>query len=255
MNKISCKVMDDLLPLYADEAVSEDTRALVEEHLSGCSRCREELKKLREPLVLPDPRPAREQDADNLKKLRGALSRKRRRAALLAVCLTLLVLAIGWLLRQPRSLEAALGDDQTFAAGQILVQSELGHDRTLVLYENKYRQELQLGVLEKQGPFWRSLHRTGSLALAEAGPLEEGDLRANLMISWYDREHPERCVLAGIAYDEEVDRISYAGEDLQRADVSGLTLFYGTSEAEYEVYRLFDENGRELEHIHGFYVD
>lgn len=33
MNKISCNVIQDLLPLYMDQVVSEYSRILVEEHL------------------------------------------------------------------------------------------------------------------------------------------------------------------------------------------------------------------------------
>ena len=37
--KLSCDVIRDLLPLYADRAASADTAALVEEHLASCPAC------------------------------------------------------------------------------------------------------------------------------------------------------------------------------------------------------------------------
>ena len=40
MNKISCNVIQDIMPLYVDEIVSEDTKKLVEEHLKECEDCR-----------------------------------------------------------------------------------------------------------------------------------------------------------------------------------------------------------------------
>ena len=43
---LSCDVIRDLLPLYADRAASADTAALVEEHLASCPACREELRRL-----------------------------------------------------------------------------------------------------------------------------------------------------------------------------------------------------------------
>ena len=46
--KTSCPVIKDLLPLYADDAASPATRALVEEHLKECPDCAEILKKLTE---------------------------------------------------------------------------------------------------------------------------------------------------------------------------------------------------------------
>lgn len=44
---MDCDVIRDLLPLYADDACSEKSRALVNEHLLDCADCREMLQKLR----------------------------------------------------------------------------------------------------------------------------------------------------------------------------------------------------------------
>lgn len=41
MNK--CNVIKDLLPLYADEVCSEDSREMVEEHIASCKDCKQEL--------------------------------------------------------------------------------------------------------------------------------------------------------------------------------------------------------------------
>ena len=41
---ISCNVMDDLLPLYAENMVSQDTADLVRDHLAACAVCREKMK-------------------------------------------------------------------------------------------------------------------------------------------------------------------------------------------------------------------
>lgn len=49
--KISCDVIRDLLPLYAEDMVSADSRKIVEEHLWGCQSCMEALYKLREPVM------------------------------------------------------------------------------------------------------------------------------------------------------------------------------------------------------------
>ena len=48
MNNMDCDVIRDLLPLYADEACSEKSRALVNEHLLDCAECREILNKIKE---------------------------------------------------------------------------------------------------------------------------------------------------------------------------------------------------------------
>ena len=44
MKEIECDVIRDLLPLYADEACSEKSRALVYEHLLDCPDCRKMLQ-------------------------------------------------------------------------------------------------------------------------------------------------------------------------------------------------------------------
>ena len=45
--KNSCNVIRDLLPLYADDACSDDSRKLVEEHLAECPACGGILRRLR----------------------------------------------------------------------------------------------------------------------------------------------------------------------------------------------------------------
>lgn len=42
MNKISCNTIRDILPLYVDEVVSENTRTMVVEHLGQCAECRKQ---------------------------------------------------------------------------------------------------------------------------------------------------------------------------------------------------------------------
>ena len=40
---ISCDIIKDLLPLYHDEVCSDDSKTMIEEHLSHCENCRNEL--------------------------------------------------------------------------------------------------------------------------------------------------------------------------------------------------------------------
>lgn len=47
--KNECNIIRDLLPLYAENMVSFDTAAFVEEHLKGCEACRKELERAKEP--------------------------------------------------------------------------------------------------------------------------------------------------------------------------------------------------------------
>ena len=55
--KLSCKVIEDMLPMYYDKVCSEESAALVEEHLKSCTHCSQMLSDLRESGSI-------EQDAD-----------------------------------------------------------------------------------------------------------------------------------------------------------------------------------------------
>ena len=77
-----CHIIRDMLPLYLDGMLSEDSVGFVEEHLQGCGACREELEKLKAPDDFPRETP--ERDAAALK----AMKRKwNRRVVLLGILL------------------------------------------------------------------------------------------------------------------------------------------------------------------------
>ena len=50
--KIRCEIIRDILPLYAEDIVSGDTREMVEEHLKNCESCKAELNILKQPDVM-----------------------------------------------------------------------------------------------------------------------------------------------------------------------------------------------------------
>lgn len=87
MNHISCEIIRDLLPLYADDAASPDSRALVEAHLTECEACRTELERCRTAVALPP-----ETEPGLMKLLRAKLLRRRVLLALSAALCTGLVL-------------------------------------------------------------------------------------------------------------------------------------------------------------------
>ena len=53
MKDIKCSVIQDLLPLYVDEVVSDDTKSLVNEHLLSCDNCKNELEQMKGTLYVP----------------------------------------------------------------------------------------------------------------------------------------------------------------------------------------------------------
>lgn len=92
---ISCNVIRDLLPLYAENLVSEDSKQLVDEHLCKCDPCTKQLGVLVKAAQIPV-----ELDANSLKRVGDSIRRRK----VLTVCaavltvITILVSCLGWLL-------------------------------------------------------------------------------------------------------------------------------------------------------------
>lgn len=85
-NKINCNVIGDLLPLYVDEILSDDSRNIVEEHLSECEDCHKSAEKLSKTLVISN-----DTDSRNIKKLKNRVGIKR---VIAVSASTLVVLAV-----------------------------------------------------------------------------------------------------------------------------------------------------------------
>ena len=84
--KIPCAVIRDLLPLYAEDLTSEESKQVVDEHLADCPDCRARLEALRQPAA-PEP-----DAAETLRGVKKSLRRRRLLTALLAALLVFLPL-------------------------------------------------------------------------------------------------------------------------------------------------------------------
>ncbi len=80
---ISCNIIRDLLPLYAEDMVSEDSKKLVDDHLCGCDSCMKELGDLKKNRVVP-----LDADTNSLSRVKNSI-RRRRVLTVLAVLLTI----------------------------------------------------------------------------------------------------------------------------------------------------------------------
>lgn len=58
MNEISCTVVRDLLPMYAEDLTSAQTARLVETHLETCEQCRAAYENCKKELPVPIEKPA-----------------------------------------------------------------------------------------------------------------------------------------------------------------------------------------------------
>ena len=53
MEKISCNIARDLLPLYIEGILSEETAQVVEMHLQTCKSCKKDFETMRQEFVFP----------------------------------------------------------------------------------------------------------------------------------------------------------------------------------------------------------
>lgn len=72
--KITCNIIQDLLPSYADDICSEDTKALVDEHVAECEQCREKLEQMKNTGIIAEK--AANKQIDYLKKVRKTILHK-----------------------------------------------------------------------------------------------------------------------------------------------------------------------------------
>ena len=77
---ISCNIIRDLLPLYAEDLTSEDSKKLVDDHLCGCDDCTKELAAIKKAPKLP-----LEVDVKSLKRVGDSIRRRRVLTALAAI--------------------------------------------------------------------------------------------------------------------------------------------------------------------------
>ncbi len=89
MNK-DCSIVQDLLPLYAEDMLREETKEYVDGHLAQCEACRAELAALKADV------PSAPVNAQPLRSLKKQLRRKKLTAVLLAVALALTLAAAGF---------------------------------------------------------------------------------------------------------------------------------------------------------------
>lgn len=121
--KLSCNVVQDLLPLYHDGICSEESRQLVDGHLGECAECKDVLHTLNEELVLGDEA----EKAAPLLSVKMTWNREKQKVFVRALSITLgvclLVLAALWVLTCWNCVPLT-GDDFTLLR---LSQLEDGH--------------------------------------------------------------------------------------------------------------------------------
>ena len=88
--KITCQVVEDLLPLYHDGVCSEDSRVLVEEHLNTCAKCGNMNRALNE-----EPEAQTKEDKKTVRVIRKGIRSLILRGVALGIALVLLLTSCG----------------------------------------------------------------------------------------------------------------------------------------------------------------
>lgn len=87
---ISCDIIRDLLPLYAEDLTSKASNELVDGHLCVCDECTKQLGILKKAQVIPV-----DVEVNSLKRVEDTI-RRRRILAVMTVLLLMVTLATGW---------------------------------------------------------------------------------------------------------------------------------------------------------------
>lgn len=82
----------DVLPLYLDDVVSEDTKNMVEEHLKSCESCRKEAVLLNEDMILPLGSGAQDAEIKTLKYLKKQFRNKKAVVSAVSVFLAFIIM-------------------------------------------------------------------------------------------------------------------------------------------------------------------
>lgn len=90
--KISCNVIKDILPLYVDEVVSDDTKEMVEEHLTFCEGCKKEVESLKKNVDLSVSKKAKNAENKTFEYLKKWFHNKKLKTAVISVFIVVAVI-------------------------------------------------------------------------------------------------------------------------------------------------------------------
>ncbi len=105
-DKLSCYIVEDLLPLYADNLVSEETKRAMGAHLAECEVCKQKLQAIISDQEDPTEIQSNIKKVDFLKKVKA---RGRKRSTLIGIlCVVLTLFAV--IMIYSRGFESQIGD-------------------------------------------------------------------------------------------------------------------------------------------------
>ncbi len=92
--KYKCEVIKDLLPLYIDGLVSEESKKMVAEHLKECAKCREYYEDLKSEEFIDDIKKDNTEDNESKNIMKSIKSKIRRRNFIIGIISALSVIIL-----------------------------------------------------------------------------------------------------------------------------------------------------------------
>jgi len=87
MKEVKCTIIQDILPLYIDEVVSQDTEEMVAQHLRYCERCQKEYETMKRTVYIPT-----ENNASIIKKINKKWRKKKMIISIASIFATAIIL-------------------------------------------------------------------------------------------------------------------------------------------------------------------
>ena len=171
MEKISCSIAKDLMPLYMDGVLSEETTEVMKDHLEGCENCRNEYEIMEQEWYLPSTVKLQEENKKMLKELKSQIKRKRILTGVVAVFLAAMVLVGGYLVYEnvgvvheyfSPSFEVSLRDIDTVGEWEKI---SVGEDGYLNFDSVFYKKEMVVHADSSSGIALRIRDREGNMIL------------------------------------------------------------------------------------------
>ena len=189
MNKVTCEVIQDLLPLYCDGVCSEESRELIQDHVQSCEKCREELRLMNLPMNF-------EKDSVEINAAEAASKvwKKNKRKAFrrgigltLSLILLLGLLGVGYFLGHHYLESCADGDweslrnelsevNENVRLSQVEASSQKGDYLAIACYDEKGL--WHVGIFKPDSVFPNRWVCTGSLGKVRPGKLANWNWKA-----------------------------------------------------------------------------
>lgn len=94
MKNRNCSIVCDILPLYVENVISDDTRQFIDEHLSECAECKKELELLKTNLPLETNTKETDSPASVMKRIGASIKKKRVFTGVISAIISALVVIV-----------------------------------------------------------------------------------------------------------------------------------------------------------------